>query len=447
MKIEKKKNGISCFSLANGLDVVVIEDHRAPVITHMLWYKVGAADEVAGKSGIAHFLEHLMFKGTDKIAPGEHSKIIAKNGGQDNAFTGQDYTCYFERLAADRLELAMELEADRMTGLTLSDEVLLPERDVVREERKQRTDNKPDAIHFEQMTAALFLAHPYGVPIIGWDHEIAELNRHDAIKFYKQHYAPDNAILVVAGDVTPEQVLKLAQKHYGSIKSQNITPRKRVIEPPHMCARQVDMFDERVEQPQWIRQYLAPSARVANAEKDKQAEALQLGILLLAGSTTSHLYVDLVVNQQAAVAAGGWYNSVAMDYAPLGLYAIPREPFGLSHMAELIDVSVANFLEKGPSDSAFERAKNLMVAESLYTRDNQTSMARMIGAALCCNMTLEDILDWPERIESLTKADILDALSQYIDEKSSVTGHLWGKDEHLLGIGETVAEADVNNAD
>lgn len=433
MKIEKMKNGISCFSLENGLDVVVIEDHRAPVITHMVWYKVGAADEVAGKSGIAHFLEHLMFKGTSKIAPGEHSKIIAKNGGQDNAFTGQDYTCYYERLAADRLGLAMELEADRMTGLVLSDEVLLPERDVVREERKQRTDNKPDAIHFEQMSAALFLAHPYGVPIIGWDHEIAELDRHDALAFYKKHYAPDNATLVVAGDVTPEQVQKLAQQHYGGIQRQNITPRKRVIEPPHMCARQVDMFDERVEQPQWIKQYLVPSARVANAEKANQSEALQLAVMLLAGGATSHLYVDLVVEKQAAVAAGGWYNSVAMDYAPLGLYAIPREPYGLMHMDELVDASVQEFIKNGPTDRAFDRAKNLLVAESLYARDNQTSMARMIGAGLSCNMSLEDILDWPDRIEQLKKDEILEALDKYIDEKSSVTGQLLGSEKHLVG--------------
>ncbi len=433
MKIQKKGNGISYFSLENGLDVVVIEDHRAAVITHMLWYKVGAADELAGKSGIAHFLEHLMFKGTQNIAPGEHSKIIAKNGGQDNAFTGQDYTCYYERLAADRLELAMQLEADRMVNLTLSDDVLLPERDVVREERKQRTDNKPDAIHFEQMNASLFLSHPYAVPIIGWDHEIATLNRDDAMAFYKRHYAPDNATLVIAGDVTPERVLELAQKHYGSIEPGNIAKRKRVVEPPHMCPRRVDMFDERVEQPQWIKQYLAPSAKVANAELTNQSEALQLAMLLLAGSSTSHLYVDLVVEKQVAVAAGGWYNSVAMDYSPIGLYAIPREPFGLDHMAELVDASVAEFIETGPSDGAIERAKTLMVAESLYARDNQTTMARMIGSALSCDMSLDDVLDWPTRIEALSKQQILTALDKYIDENASVTGHLAGDEKHLTG--------------
>lgn len=438
MKIEKKGNGISCFSLENGLDIVVIEDHRAAVITHMLWYKVGAADETPGKSGIAHFLEHLMFKGTAKTPPGEHSKIVAKNGGQDNAFTGQDYTCYYERLAADRLELAMELEADRMTGLVLSDDVLLPERDVVREERKQRTDNKPDAIHFEQMNAALYLAHPYSIPIIGWDHEIATLNKHDALDFYKKHYAPDNATLVVAGDVTPEQVLKLAQKHYGSIPPANIKPRKRIIEPPHMCARKVDMFDERVEQPQWIKQYLAPSTRVANAQKPNQSEALQLAMLLLAGSSTSHLYLDLVVEKEVAVAAGGWYSGTALDYAPIGLYAIPREPFGLDHMAELVGESVENFLAKGPTDSALERAKTLMIAESLYARDNQTTMARMIGAALSCGLSLEDVLEWPDRVQSLTKDDLISALETHLDEKSSVTGQLIGKDEHLTGQLETL---------
>ena len=219
---------ISNFTLDNGLEVVVIEDHRAPVVVQMIWYRAGAADEPAGKSGIAHFLEHLMFKGTDKIGPEQFSDIIEANGGSDNAFTSWDYTAYFQRIASDRLEMVMEMEADRMRGLKLEESVVLTERDVILEERAQRTDSDPGALLGEQMRAALFLNHRYGVPIIGWRHEIAALTREDALEWYDRYYAPNNAILIIAGDTTPEEVRRLAEKYYGPIApSDQIVPRLR----------------------------------------------------------------------------------------------------------------------------------------------------------------------------------------------------------------------------
>ncbi len=205
--------------LANGMQVVVIPDRRAPVITQMVWYKVGAADEPQGKSGIAHFLEHLMFKGTEKIAPGEFSKLIARNGGEDNAFTTHDATAYFQRVAADRLALVMGMEADRMVNLRLSEEDVTTERKVILEERRSRVDNDPSSILSEEMGAALYLAHHYGIPVIGWEHEMKSLSREDAIAFYKQFYAPNNAILVVAGDVEPQAVIKLAQDTFGKTQT------------------------------------------------------------------------------------------------------------------------------------------------------------------------------------------------------------------------------------
>ncbi len=201
--------------LENGLEIVVVPDRRAPVVTHMVWYKVGGADEPPGKSGIAHFLEHLMFKGTDKIPAGEFSKIVARLGGQDNAFTAQDITAYFQRVAKEKLSQVMSMEADRMANLRLDEKEVLTERKVIREERRSRVDNDPSSLLQEQMMAALYIAHPYHTPVIGWDTEIRELSREDALRHYKKFYAPNNAILVVTGDVDPDQVVALAKDTYG----------------------------------------------------------------------------------------------------------------------------------------------------------------------------------------------------------------------------------------
>ncbi|NJM83889.1 MAG: insulinase family protein, partial [Tabrizicola sp.] len=226
---------VTNFQLENGLDVVVIEDHRAPVVVNMIWYRVGAADEPAGHSGIAHFLEHLMFKGTDKVAPGAFSATVEAQGGDDNAFTSWDYTAYFQRVAADRLDLMMEMEADRMRNLRLLEEDVLTERQVILEERSQRTDSSPGSLLSEQMRAAQYLSSPYGVPIIGWRHEMAQLSREDALEYYERFYAPNNAILIVAGDVDPEEVRKLAEAHYGPLApSAGISPRLRPQEPPQL---------------------------------------------------------------------------------------------------------------------------------------------------------------------------------------------------------------------
>ncbi|MEO1422615.1 MAG: pitrilysin family protein, partial [Pseudomonadota bacterium] len=231
---------VSSFTLENGLQVVVIEDDRAPVVTNMVWYKVGSADDPRGKSGIAHYLEHLMFKGTDELAPGEFSEIVAANGGQGNAFTSYDFTGYFQRIASDRLETVIRMEADRMRDLVISQDDWLAERAVVLEERASRVENSPSALLGEQRTAALYLHHPYAVPIIGWRHELEALTREDALEFYERFYAPNNAILVVAGDTTREEVRRLAETHFGPLDpSVDLPDRERVSEPPHLSPRRV----------------------------------------------------------------------------------------------------------------------------------------------------------------------------------------------------------------
>ena len=264
----------STYKLDNGMDVVVIPDHRAPVVTHMVWYRVGAADEQPGISGIAHFLEHLMFKATENMASGEFSKTIARLGGQDNAFTSQDVTAYFQRIARDRLPTVMKMEAERMTKLRLEEKEVLTERDVIKEERRSRTDNNPSSILSDEMNAALYQSHPYGIPIIGWMHEIGDLTREDALSFYRRHYAPNNAILIVAGDVTLDEVLKLASDTYAKVPNNpQVKPYKRPTEPPAKAARRVELIDARAGEPILQRSYLAPSYTSA---KGREAEALDL---------------------------------------------------------------------------------------------------------------------------------------------------------------------------
>ncbi|MCL4168834.1 UNVERIFIED_CONTAM: hypothetical protein GTU68_028063, partial [Idotea baltica] len=263
------------------MDVVVIEDHRSPVVVHMLWYKVGAADEVPGVSGVAHLLEHLMFKGTDVRAPGEFSQLVEANGGSDNAFTSWDYTGYFQRIAVDRLPLMMEMEADRMRNLVLTEDGTAPEVSVVLEERAQRTDSNPNALFREQQSAAQYLNHPYGRPIIGWHHEVSQLGLEEALEFYDAHYVPNNTILIVAGDVTPEDVRELAEQYYGGLApNPDLPERVRVAEPPQLAERRLVFEDPRIAQPYMTRSYLAPER---NSGDQEQAAALTVLSDLLGG--------------------------------------------------------------------------------------------------------------------------------------------------------------------
>jgi zinc protease len=406
--------------LDNGLEVVVIPDHRAPVVTHIVWYRIGSADEPKGKSGIAHFLEHLMFKGTEKIAPGEFSKIIARNGGQDNAFTSQDMTAYFQRVAADRLKLVMEMEADRMRNLRLLEDDVNNERKVILEERRTRTDNDPSGIMSEQMDAALYLAHPYGTPIIGWENEMEGLSREDALKFYKRYYAPNNAILVVAGDVEPDDVVKLAKETYGALPAttQSLT-RNRVKEPEPRAARRVILKDERIAKPNISRQYLTPSYRTA---EPREAEALELLSSILGSSGTGRLYKKLVVEEKVANSAASWFSGSGMDSGKIALYAVAAKDVPLESLEKSMDAVIAEIIEKGVSEEELTRVRNAAVAQVIYDADSQFNLARMYGWALVTGRTIEDVNQRAERIASVTTADIQKAARKYLDIKRSVTG-------------------------
>jgi len=415
------------FFLANGLQVVVIEDRRAPVVTHMVWYKVGAADEPPGHSGVAHFLEHLMFKGTERYPDDTFSQIVARNGGRSNAFTSYDYTAYFQRVAKDRLPLVMELEADRMTGLALTEEKAVTERDVILEERAQRTDDSPGALLSEQINALLYLAHPYGTPIIGWEHEIAQLTLEDALAFYRTWYTPSNAILIVAGDVDAEEVHRLAEKHYGTIPSAGPAPvRARPADPPQRAARRVIFEDERVEQPYVRRSYLAPGYATASPG---EAEALDVLSVILGNDATSRMYRSLVVEQKIAVSASGRYYGGSLDEAAIGFFAIPAKGVAIQDAEAAIEAEIERLLADGVTEEEVARAKKTLLADSIFAQDDQQTLARIYGIALTTGLTVEQAATWPDRVLAVTVEDVNAAARRYLRPERSVTGILLRAEE------------------
>ncbi len=408
------------FTLGNGLDVVLIEDHRAPVVQHMVWYRVGAADEMPGESGVAHYLEHLMFKGTPNVPSGEFSKIVARQGGRDNAFTSADYTGYFQTVARDRLDLVMRMEAERMHRLTVSEADARPELQVVLEERLSRTDNSPRAQFGEQLDAAQYLSHPYGRPIIGWAHEIKALNLEKAMAFYRTHYAPNNAILIVAGDVSPAELKSLAEKHYGLIPMRPVPPRLRPQEPPQLAERRLVMRDARVTQPSLSRSYLAPS-RTAG-EKQHSVPLSVLSEIL--SNSTGRLHRRLVAGDGPAAGAGSYYQSLALDQTTFNLSASPKPGRSIEEVETALDAVLADLLAEGVSEFELAQAKNVMRAGAIFARDSLFGAAQTFGAALTTGLSVDAVEDWPNLVRAVTREQVLAAARSVLDKRRSVTGHL-----------------------
>ncbi len=412
---------VTTFSLDNGMDVVVIEDHRAPVVVQMVWYRAGSADELVGQSGVAHFLEHLLFKGTDKLAPGEFSATVAANGGSDNAFTSYDYTAYYQRVAADRLPLMMEMESDRMKNLKLSESDIVTERNVILEERNQRTENNPGALAREQFMAAQYQNLRYGVPVIGWKHEMEELSLEDALAFYGLNYSPNNAILIVAGDVQPDDVMALAAKYYGVIAPEPDLPeRLRPQEPPQSAPRRITYTDARVSQPYLVRSYLATER---NTGDQKTAAALVYLAELLGGSSfTSELGKALQFDTQTAVYASAGYDPSSLDTSTFALSVVPATGVTLSEAEAAMDKVVADFMAKDIDPAAMDRIRNQMKAQEIYALDDVQGRAQRYGAALTQGLTVQDVEAWPQVLQEVTADDVKAAAAQVFDLNQSVTG-------------------------
>lgn len=413
---------VSTFSLDNGMDVVVIEDHRAPVVVHMMWYRAGSADEKPGVSGVAHFLEHLLFKATDNMESGEFSKTVAANGGSDNAFTSYDYTAYFQRVASDRLELMMKMEADRMVNLRLSEADILTEREVIIEERNQRTENDPGALFGEQASAAMYLNHRYGVPIIGWRHEMETLGLQDAKDYYEQYYAPNNAILIVAGDVTPEEVQALSERHYGPLEpNPDLPERARPQEPAHNAARRLVYEDPRVAQPYVSRAYLAPER---DSGDQKTAAALMLAAELLGDGQTAFMTQKLQFEDKSAVYATAYYRGTSLDDTRFTTIVVPVAGVSLKEAEANMDRVLQEFLETPIDQAHLERIKRKMRAQQIYSKDNVQGRANLFGRALTTGLTVKDVLEWPDIVASVTEDEIKAALQDVLRDRTSVTGWL-----------------------
>ena len=410
------------FTLANGLQVVVIENHRSPVVAQMLFYRAGGADAPIGKSGIAHFLEHLMFKGTPAVPDGEFSRRIVRLGGMENAFTTQDYTAYYQMIARQHLPVIMQMEADRMVNLVLREDEVLSERDVIIEERRQRVDDDTSGRLEEMMQAALFLNHPYRLPVLGWEHEMHGLNRADALAFYRRWYAPNNAVLVIAGDTTLAEVKALAERDFGPIRRRALPARQRLVEPPAYASRRVILRDPDVQQAIWQRIYLAPT------EHDKpvgQSAALDVLGEILAGGPTSRLYRHLVIEQALAVDVDAGYNGVALDYGEFSIAAAPPLGVDTQKLEEAIDREIATLLDKSVSAQELADAKARLAADAIKSRDSLRGPAQIVGSGLAVGSTLAEIQSWPERIAAVSADDVLRAAGNVLKYKENgVTGLL-----------------------
>ena len=410
------------YTLANGLQVVVIPNHRAPVVTHMVWYKVGAADEPHGQSGIAHFLEHLMFKGSRDMPPGEFSKTIRSLGGRDNAFTSQDYTAYYQSVAVDHLPTVMQMEAGRMRDLQPPAAHVLSERNVILEERRQRIDNSPTARFNEHLRAATFINHPYGTPIIGWFHEMEALTWEMAKNFYDQHYGPDNAILIVTGDVTGEHVLNLAQQYYGDLKPITPAPRIRTQVPPLYGQTTLSEITSDIQQGQISLLYRAPSYA-----QDKQASlALDLLQEVMAGSASSRLYQALVVEQKLATAINLSYNGTALNDGLLSISAYPAQDVAPDIVKAAIEEQLTNLATHGITNEELATAKQKAQDTAVFARDSLTGPALIIGQALTTGATLNSVEYWAHDIAQISKEAVNKVAATYLNPTADSTHMTYG---------------------
>jgi zinc protease len=416
----------STFTLDNGMDVVVIPDHRAPVVTHMVWYKVGAADEAPGKSGIAHLFEHVMFKQTKNIGPEEFTSIVQRSGGQLNAFTSWDYTAYFERVAKPQLGKMMELEAERMVNLIINDDPKGPfisERDVVKEERRQRIDNNPGVILQEKVLSEFWKGHPYEITVIGKMEEVAALTPQDGLDFYQRYYSPENAILVVAGDVTPDEVRVLAEQHYGVIAPTGTVTAERKWQPvmPLAETQLMTHADPKVRQPNWSRYYTGFSQRRQPAD----AIALDVGLEILGGGMTSRLYQSLVEQQQLAITANAYAWTTLHDEGPAVLSASPAPGVTLDALETALMTEVEKVLAEGFTEAEVIRARNKLGADAIYARDSQSGMANAFGGWLAIGGTVEDILAYPDTVRAVTPEQAINAVrAVFGSEKHYIEAHL-----------------------
>jgi zinc protease len=401
------------FKLPNGLRLIVQEDHRSPVVVQQIWYRAGAVDEVNGKSGVAHVLEHMMFKGTKKIKPGQFSRIIAAAGGRENAFTGQDYTAYYQQLEKSQLPLAMKMEADRMANLRLTDEEFAKEIKVVMEERRWRTEDKPAGMLNEQFNAAAYTAHPYGRPIVGWMNDLENMKAEDAREWYRTWYAPNNAVLVIAGDVNAQEVYRLAKQYYGPIKSRKLPERKPQTEPEQKGERRV-VVKAPAKLPSIQMGYHVPGLK--DPEKDWEPFALQILAGVLDGNSSARLNQALVREQRIAVDVGAGYDIIQRSRSStFELEGTPSEGKTIEELEAALLQEIERIKESGVTEEELQRVKAQVIAADVYQRDSTFYQSMQIGRLEISGFSWRILKDYPAKLSAVTPQQVQDVAKKYFN--------------------------------
>jgi zinc protease len=410
------------FTLSNGLQVVVLASRRAPLISQMVLYKAGSADEPKGQSGVAHFLEHMMFKGTSSVPVGEFSRTVSRNGGRDNAFTSYDITAYHQTIASDRLDLVMRLEADRMSNLIVTQKELTPERQVVLEERRMRTDNVPGELLEEAVREALFgQGRPYGVPVIGSIDEIKKLTVNDITAFYRRRYMPNNAVLIVAGDTSGEAVRKLAERFYGLLPARKVEARKRPDTPGPNLPLKVMRADARVVATRWSCDFIAPSYRMGETQ---HAYALQVLAKLFGGGETSRLWRALVTDRRIALEADADYNASQLGLTSFGVGAQLAPDRTIAEIEDAVTDEMKKVLDGAVTPQEVESAQNQLLAQAIYAQDSFASGPRIYASTLSTGGTTDDVEAWPQRLSAVTADQVTAAARAVWRKESGVTSLL-----------------------
>jgi zinc protease len=405
------------FTLKNGLKVILLEEHKAPVVTFQVWYRVGSRDEVIGKTGLSHLTEHMMFKGTKKHGKGEFSRIVSMNGGNENAFTSKDYTAYFENFAADRIELSLELESDRMTNLIVDPKEFLLERDVVKEERRQSTDDDPYSLVVENMYAIAFLAYPYRSPIIGWMSDLDSLVRDDVYDHYKRYYAPNNATIVIVGDFETDKLLKMIKKHFEKIPKAKVPPEVKIIEPEQFGERRIYVKKE-AQLPYFFAGYRAPNY------KDNDIYALTLLSNILSSGKSSRFYRSLVYEKSLALNAGGGYDGFSIGPELFYFYGMPRPGRTLDELEKAIYEEIERVKKEPVTDMELQKAKNQEEAAYILGQDSIFYQARQIGSMETIGAGYKFIEEYVDKVRMVSKDDILRVANKYLVEDKRTVGIL-----------------------
>lgn len=412
---------IERFTLPNGMEAIVIPNHKVPAVAHFLWFRIGAADDPQGKSGLAHFHEHMMFRGTKAHAAGEYSRIITRHGGEHNAFTGDDFTGYYAIIAKEHLPVVMELEADRLGALMPDPKDALREREVIIEERRAVVENNPSALFSEQLDAALYLNHPYRVPVIGWKHEMAELSPEDVLAFHTQYYQPGNAVLVVVGDITAAELKPLAERYYGALPAHKVPARHWTKEPPARSPRHLSLHHAQVKRAELVRRYQAAS--LVDGET-KHAMPLFVLAHLLGGEKTSFLHQALVVKEGIATSVGVNYSGFSLGPSTLQIRVIPKDGVTVEAAEAALDKALAAFLAGTIDAAELARTKTLMRAETIYARDGLQSIGYIVGQMVMLGLSPDFFNSWGVLAEKVTAEEIMEAARATLKAEASVTGYL-----------------------